>query len=494
MFHSALTILQVLKGEGFSVVKLRMFYLDEWTLNEIKKELGGKLKGLLAGPHVDCETLDRSLIQKYQLQKLRHVVSYVAEKSPFYRKLFAENGIKDLLIENLDDLKRLPFTEPDDIAKNAYQFLCVPVGEIKRIVTTISTSGTSGTKKRVFFTVKDIENILNVLSVNTKIVLKDDKAMVQVMLPGRTVYGQSDILARALRKLGHNVIITGPLPDADAQVKLIKDNNATALVGYSFYLNRLTRSVMQRYNLAELKVRNIVATGEPLPRSVRKLLEDCWGAKVYSHYGLTEAGYNVGMECDTGSGYHVYENDYIIEVVNPCTGEEVKEGDEGELVITTLRREGMPLIRYRTGDITKVVPETCECGSVLKKIGPVTRKSSRQFKWGSIRLDLVMLDEVLFSYPDVLDFRVVVEINEKCLTATVWVETCNEKGLARRTLEIEEQIRMVLFEGKMFCPLEQLEVKLCLAPRPMYDVSSKRKSFIVVGPVKDNKQNFLDKC
>jgi phenylacetate-coenzyme A ligase PaaK-like adenylate-forming protein len=400
-------------------------YLDYWIWRYIKGDLArsGDL------PHIAAtgkQQLDRAVLEEYQMVKLRRTVAYVINKSPFYRDLFSKHGVPASLLRTPADLGRIPFTGPEDIIKDPYRFLCVPMGEISRIIS-LSTSGTTGERKRVFFTENDLRRIVDLLAANTKAVLGEKQGTVQIMLPGETMMGQADALAKGVEEAGATAVMTGSTSDVMKQIKAIAEHGTIALVGYSFYLHRLTKLAGERHQLSDMGIEAVVTTGEPVPAAVRKTLEDQWKARVFSHYGLTEMGFNAGMGCESGTGYHIHEGDYLVEVINPDTGQPVADGEEGEVVITSLEREGMPLIRYRTRDLGRVIARKCTCGSILKKIDMITKRTGTGIRLGPGELYPFTFDESLFSIPMVLDYQLAVKKERDRTILIFLVETMNRR-------------------------------------------------------------------
>jgi phenylacetate-CoA ligase len=369
--------------------------------------------------------LTRALVERLQFVKLCRTLRYVAEKSAFYRELYADHGFDPTSVRSLADLQRIPFTEPAHIVKESYRFACVPMGDVARIVT-LTSSGTSGVKKRVLFTESDLRRIGDMLASDTKVVIGEKRAIVQIMLPGSTAFGQAHLLGKAIESAGSVPLVTGILPDVTSQIKSIARNGCTALVGYPSYLRRLTKLGSLGWDLGQMGIEAIVTAGEPLPASVKADLERSWNAKVFSHYGLTEMGFNAGMGCGQGSGYHIHEADYIVEVVDPATGQPLEEGQEGELVITSIHREGMPIVRYKTGDLASMLTEPCACGSSLKQIGRVTRHTGAIIKIGTTEVCTSHFDERLFSVPEIVDYRVVVTNGSSMFRLCFLIETAGE--------------------------------------------------------------------
>ncbi|HBE44460.1 MAG TPA: hypothetical protein DDW17_03150 [Deltaproteobacteria bacterium] len=424
-------------------------YLDQWIWEQIKKEASND-SDLQHFLRINAEEkFSRDILERFQTFKLRQIVDYATKKSPFYRELFSKYYVRSSLLRTPADLHLFPLTESKDIIRDPYSFLCVPMGEISRIIS-LSTSGTTGEKKRVFFTQNDFRRIVDLLAANAKAVLSKKQGKVQIMLPGGTIMGHADALARGVEKVGSTAIVTGAEPDVMKQVETIAKHGSIALVGYTFYLNRLTRLAGESYQLNQMGIKAIVTTGEPVPIAVRRTFETHWKAKVFSHYSSTEMGFNTGMGCKSGIGYHIHEADYLVEVVDPDTGQPLAEGEEGELVLTTLEREGMPLIRYKTGDLCRILPQKCICGSNLKRIDMIKRRIGTGIKFGTGVLHSSTFDENLFSIPMVLDYQLEVVKESDRVTLIFLVETVDPRYATGSILKkIEEVIKQhpLIHEG-----------------------------------------------
>lgn len=260
----------------------------------------------------------------------------------------------------------------------------------------------------------------------------EEKNIVQILLPGMSPMGQADLLAKGVEKAGSTPVITGFLPDVMKQVEAIKNHRSTILVGYPFYIYRLTQEARQRDRLENLGIRAIVTTGEHVPSAVRDSIQKVWSADLFSHYGLVEMGLSVGMECDAHKGYHIDEADFIVEVVDPHTGRSVEEGGEGELVMTTLSREGMPLIRYRTRDLSRIIDDRCECGSILKRIDLITKRIGTAINVVGSEVYPSDFDDSLFSIPEVVDYQIRMK-GEEGKGKIIFTVEVSEKGKAVRS-------------------------------------------------------------
>ena len=408
-------------------------YLDRRVSEDLAREAE---KGIsLCQDPVGQGRLTRALVEQLQCVKLCRTLRYVAGKSAFYRQLYAEHGFDPTSVRSLSDLQRIPFTEPAHIVKEGCRLACVPMGDVARIVT-LTSSGTSGEPKRIFFTEGDLRHIAVLFAADTKVVIGERKAIVQIMLPGATPFGQADLLGKAIEIAGSVPVVTGTLPDVTSQIESIARNGCTALVGYPSYLYRLTKLGGLRHNLGKMGIEAVVTAGEPLLSSMKSVLEDAWQAKVFCHYGLTEMGFNAGMGCGQGSGYHIHEADYIVEVVDPATGRPLEEGQEGELVITSIHREGMPIVRYKTGDMTRMLPEPCLCGSSLKRIGSVNRRTRATIRVGDDEIDTSDFDERLFSIPEIIDYRVGVKNGTNSFKLLFLIQTAGETSLTPSAVQI----------------------------------------------------------
>jgi phenylacetate-CoA ligase len=210
------------------------------------------------------------------------------------------------------------------------------------------------------------------------------------------------------------------------------------LMGSAFRIYRITQEARQSHNLAKIGVKIIFITSEYLSPSMRRNLGDFWKAEVYHHYGMTEAGLAAAIECQAHDGFHFNEADFLFEVVDPSTGEVLKESEEGELVFTTLSREGMPLIRYRTGDISRLIHDPCECGAcTLGRIGMITKRVGLIATIGQgQQIYPALFDDVLYAFPNIIDYRILLarERDKDCLTCKVELIE-KEAGLEERLTE-----------------------------------------------------------
>lgn len=384
---------------------METIYLEQWLHNLIRKKLKEDMvfRAFMGKDHL--ERVTRADIDRYQLFKLRQTIAYVSEKSAFYRELLGRTGIKADDINSLSDLSRLPFTEPTDIAKQPYKFVCVPLGEIER-ATTFTSSGTTGPQKRVFFTEHDIEIMTDFMAVGMRTVARPGDTVL-IMLPNFRVNDQSDLLAKGVRKMGGQAITSGTTPTSEEQIQMVDRYHPTTLFTSVSRMWRITQEIRGHYDLRNKGVKTIFITSEYASESMIKQLKDIWNCDIHVHYGLSEMGLGVAVECHAHKGFHFDEVDLLVEVVDPVTGAVLGDDQEGELVFTTLNRIAMPLLRYRTHDLSYLVGGTCPCGAVtLRKISKVTRRWESIVKLGDgSEIYPSLFDDLVFTLSEVVDYQ-----------------------------------------------------------------------------------------
>ncbi len=381
--------------------------LEQWLHNIIRQKVKeDPAYRQFVGQESIIDDVTRADIDRYHLFQLRKTLAYAYEKSAFYRSLFDQSGLKVDEIRSLADISRIPFTSPADVARHHYQIACVPLGDITRI-TTFTSSGTTGPQKRVFFTEGDIERIVEFMEMGMRTVTTSED-VVQILLPAGSPLGQLDLLARGVERIGALAVKAGTGLTSEEQIELVKKHGSTILFGRTGRIYRMTHELLAKgYELDRLGVKTLFVTSEHLSQAVRERLKSLWNCEVSFHYGLTEMGLGVAVECPAHSGFHLNEVDLLLEMIDPETGEAVTNGREGELVFTTLTREAMPLIRYRTHDISRLITAPCPCGAAsLMKFDKVTRRLESIVKIGEgDEVYPALFDELIFSVPDVIDYQ-----------------------------------------------------------------------------------------
>lgn len=424
--------------------------LDEW----LKGKVG-------TGSH---EKLSPEMIQEYQLRKLAGVLSYVSQHSPFYRKRLSGCQINNL--KSLDDLAALPFTTGEDVRSSGLHMLCVSQSRINRVVT-LDTSGTTGLPKRVFFTPADqgltVEFFQQGLATFT---FPGEKVL--ILLPGERPGSIGDLLAKAMHNLGVEPIQFGVGSTLKEMLDQLVDTQAQVLIGIPIHVLALARYYRLSTPKSPLNLKRVLLTTDYVAQAVVEAIRDSWNCEVFRYYGMTEMGYGGGIECRRHEGYHLYQGDFLFEIVDPVLGTRLPEGEWGEVVITTLTREGMPLIRYRTGDFARLIPERCPCGSVLTRLSPIKRRVK-----GFIRVDdetgfsIGELDEILLALPGVVDFTAVLSSPLEPFRLDIEVETIGKLDLLqiRASLEIHPAIEFLLRQDRLRVRVKEITETANYRPR-----------------------------
>lgn len=366
------------------------------------ERIAGDLQFCAERPTPCTNAVDDALFDEYRLFQFKRTLKLVSEKSSFYRKLFAAAGVSADDIKSMEDIKKLPFTTSADISGSSFNFLCTSQGEVEKPVTFYS-SGSTGIKKRIFFSKADIGRILEFLPRGMNTVIGRDEGRIQIFLQNSMGRGIGRILASGLENFGMQAWISALDEPVEDILKTTLDNRINVWFGDAITIFRTTRLLAQRLNPASLGMKCIFLTMANIPDCMIEYLEKTWNCRVSTHYGLTEMGWGLAVDCDVCDGYHYDELDVFAEVVDPESGEPLPDGETGELVLTSISRDCMPLIRYRTGDISSLKASTC--GSHLRVMGHILRRREGAYELGGSTIFPAMFDEPLFETPEVVDYR-----------------------------------------------------------------------------------------
>ncbi len=316
------------------------------------------------------ESASREEIEKVQLRRLKDVVKRVYALSPFYKQKFDEMGITPDDIKTLEDIQKLPFTKKQDLRDNyPFGLFTVPMSEVVRIH---SSSGTTGKPTVVGYTEHDMEvwdevmmRCLSMGDVNSKDVCHN--AYGYGLFTGGLGFHE------AAQKIGAAVVpASGGF--TDRQLMLMRDFGATVLFAtpsFALHLAEKARAAGPDF-IKDYKLRCGFFGAEPTSEGLRREVAEAWDIEYYEVYGLSEIiGPGVSCSCNKGRGLHIQEDHFYPEIIDPKTGEVLPDGEEGELVITTLTKQALPIIRYRTGDITRLYREPCACGRTTVRMESV---------------------------------------------------------------------------------------------------------------------------
>ncbi len=340
--------------------------------------------------------LSRQDIENLQTELLRENIDYAFSNVKFYKEKFSKIGINKSSINSIEDIQKLPFTTKEDFRDNyPFGLFAVPMKNIVRIH---ASSGTTGKPTVVGYTKKDIDTWSDLVARVARSASVTDEDIVHIAF-GYGLFTGGFGLHYGLEKLGA-AIVPASSGNTKRQIMLIKDYGATVLVctpSYAMHIAEVAKELGINPK-EDLCLRVGMFGAEPWSEGLRKKLEEALGIKAYDNYGLSEAmGPGVAGECETQNGMHIYEDNFIAEIIDPDTGRPVKDGEYGELVITTLTKEALPLFRYRTRDITRLNKEKCACGSIFARMDkPIGRTDDMMIIRG-VNIFPSQIEEVLFG-------------------------------------------------------------------------------------------------
>ncbi|MFI3259217.1 MAG: phenylacetate--CoA ligase [Rikenellaceae bacterium] len=348
--------------------------------------------------HPEIETMSREGIQSLQLDRLKSTITQAA-KSPFYSKIFAEQGITADSVTSLDDLRKLPFTTKDDL-RGAYPFglNAVPQSEVVRLH---SSSGTTGNPIVVCHSQKDLDIWADRVA----------RCMYMVGLRNTDVFQNTSGYGMFTGGLGiHNgaerlgaLMVPAATGNSPRQIKFITDFGTTAIHAIPSYAIRLAEVFKsQGVDPRQTSLKCLIIGAEPHTEEQRRKIEELLGVKAYNCFGMSEmSGPGVAFECQEQNGLHIWEDSYLFEIVDPETLEPVEDGQIGELVLTTLDREAMPLVRYRTRDLTRVLVGECPCGRTHRRLDRLKGRSDDMFIVKGVNIFPMQIEKILLQFEEV---------------------------------------------------------------------------------------------
>jgi phenylacetate-coenzyme A ligase PaaK-like adenylate-forming protein len=371
------------------------------------------------------EPLTGEALIRYQITQLRQTLKYVQEHSPFYRSRMA--GLSPVGLSRLEDLTQWPLTTAEDIRRDPLAFLCVSHSEVSRAVTLPSLNASEG-PKRIFFTKADLDLTVDFFHHGMSALVAPGQRVL-ILLPGRQPDSVGDLLVRGLARMNVEGVVQGPVQDPLETIRAILDLDIDCLVGIPIQVLTLVRHPKSR-TVPKGRLKSVLLSTDYVARSIAAEINQVWGCPVYSHYGTTEMGYGGGVTCAALNGYHLREADLLFEIIDPDSGQPVPLGWPGEVVFTTLTRQAMPLIRFRTGDLTAFITEPCPCGSVLKRLDEIQGRYENLIILASNGiLGIAALDEAVLAVSEVLHYQAEILFREgrELLQLTVVTKTENIK-------------------------------------------------------------------
>ena len=364
-------------------------------------------------PKFRTERFIHRLVDLYHNYYLPRSIKYAERNAPFYRRKFRELGIGSSMVKRKTDLPKLNFfTTSKDLQKNPFDFLAIPQSKVLHLA---STTGSTGAPKTVYFSKKDWNRSIQLLLYSFKLMGITRKDVAQIMFSSvNPTWITGKMLQNAFEKLGLFMIPAGTDLSPKEQVDTIGKFGSTILFSTPSYLHRVTAEINDQVNLSELGVKLICLGAEPLNEILDNYLEEAWNAPVRDVYGLTELAITVAGECDVKEGMHLVL-DMIVEVIDPKTGEVLKDGEVGELVFTNLRRQATPLIRYRSGDLGSILPDQyCRCRKIpTRRISKVKGRIDDMVQIGTgYNLYPWFLDQAMVPIEGVSGYQMVITKND----------------------------------------------------------------------------------
>jgi phenylacetate-CoA ligase len=379
-------------------------------------------------------------LKSIQQTRIRKIVRYSYKSVPFYRKRFDEAGVRPESIKNLDDLSKIPFTVKTDLRDNyPLGLLAVPP---RRLYCLHASSGTTGKPIVVAYTRGDL-GTWTMLMGRALDVTGVGKGDVLQNMYGYGLFTGGLGLHYGARAIGATVVPTSS-GNTKRQLMLMKDLHTTAVSctpSYMVYLCEASRA--GGYDpRRDFALRVGIFGAEPWSEEARKRIEECFGLRAHDIFGMSELyGPGVGIECEQRNGLHVWADEFVVETINPESGEVLEPGREGELVFTMLSREAMPLLRYRSRDLSRVFEEECACGRYHPRIERIKGRSDDMLIVGGVNVFPSQVEHVLMNVPGLGDQYQIVVSHEELDRLAVKVEATKDKlNDPRLSKQVQEEL------------------------------------------------------
>jgi len=387
----------------------------------------------------DIETISRKALEALQLKRLKQTVRQAWTNVPFYRDYFSKLSIKPKDITSLKAMQKLPLTTREDLRLN-YPFGMLAVTK-EQVVRLHTSSGTTGKPKAIFFSKKDVDRAADLIArclIMTGV--KKDDVLQNMMTYG--LFTGALVMHYGAEKVGVLVIPAGP-GNTKRQIALMQDFKTTTLhltPSYALYL----ASVMHNEGLDPKKdffLRRAYLGSEPYSEETRNKIEKFFGIDVYNSYGLSEMnGPGVAFECMEKDGMHLWEDNFIMEIIDPETGDKLPEGEKGELILTTLCREAMPILRYRTRDIAMIIPGKCKCGRTHRRISRIIGRSDDMIIIRGVNIFPQQIERVLMGIKAVAqNYQIVLEAYDQ-MTVRVEISKDLFDGRVEHLVNLQNEI------------------------------------------------------
>jgi len=402
----------------------------------------------------EFEKRSRNKLVKLQEERLNKIVKYCYEKVPIYRKKFKDAGITPDDIKTLDDLEKVPFTEKEDLRK-AYPYGML-AADLSNVLELHASSGTTGHPTTCAYTKSDLDVWSKVMA---RIYASAGTRKGDIV---QNAYGYGLFTGGLGFHYGALEIGATILPiaagETERQISLAKEYGTTVITctpSYAAYIGRYAKEKMGIDPAKELKWKSGLFGAEAWSEELRERIEELLGLEAFDIYGLSEViGPGVSVECSEHDGLHIQEDHFLPEIINPKTGERVKEGETGELMLTTLTREATPVLRFRTGDTTFLKTEECSCGRTLGRMGRIYGRSDDMLKVRGVKFWPKTVEHALLRVNGASEnYEIIIERPEELDIMTLRLEPSKElfesvngnlSKLQTLAKEIEEQVKSIV--------------------------------------------------
>lgn len=407
----------------------------------------------------ELETMTREQIEALQVERLKETVKRCMN-NPFYKERLEKAGVTPENITSVDDIRRIPFTTKKDL-RDTYPFglASAPLTECVRLH---SSSGTTGNPTVILHTQNDLDEWANQVARNLWMVgLRPNDVFQNSSGYGMFTGGLG--FQYGAERLG---MLTVPAAAGNSlrQIKFMTDFGTTAVHAVPSYVTRLYE-VMQEQGVdprKDTKLKVLAIGAEPHSEEQRKRIEQMMGVKAYNSFGMSEmCGPGVGFECKEQNGLHFWEDYYIVEIVDPETLEPVPDGEIGELVLTSIRREAMPLLRYRTRDLTRVLGRTCACGRNHVRIDRMKGRSDDMMVLRGVNIFPIQIEKILMQFKELANnylITLTTDENNDNMTVEVEIEDLFTDDY-QKLIELQKNVTRALKDEILLTPIVKLVPK-----------------------------------
>ena len=379
-------------------------------------------------------------ISKEQLDHVNHQIDALISANSFYGKKLAEVGVSH--VDTPEDFENLPFSEKSDL-RDAYPLGLMTAPE-EKIVRIHSSSGTTGLPVIIPYTAKDVDDWATMFARCYEYAGITNMDRIQIT-PGYGLWTAGIGFQNGAEKLGAMVIPMGP-GNTEKQLQMMRDMGSTVLCATSSYALLLTEEIEKRGMKDQIKLKKGVIGSERWSDKMRKRISEGLGIELYDIYGLTEIyGPGIGINCKYNTGMHYWDDFLYIEIIDPVTLRPVPDGEMGEIVITTLVKEGAPLIRYRTHDLSRIIPGECPCGSKHPRLDTIMGRTDDMMKIKGVNVFPSQIEEILQSFSEVSsEYQIRISHLEGKDTMRIYVETNGTVDFAELADRVAAKVKSVI--------------------------------------------------